>query len=176
MQLYSKIEGNNISNPVKLLRLLKNTLNPEKLSESELNQKNIYVYNPPEFDSLTHKTGNLIYDTENNYVTREIVARDFDIQVEMSEVNVGPTVTQYTLKPAQGVKLSKIEARTKDLALALARHPIRIEAPIRGRSLVGVEVPNEVRARVRLKGLLSRDEFEKNPLNLALGKDVSGDP
>ena len=61
----------------------------------------------------------------------------------MGEVNIGPSVTQYTLKPAEGIKLSKILSLQNDLALALAAHPIRIEAPIPGRSLVGIEVPNQ---------------------------------
>ncbi|MEF8847151.1 MAG: DNA translocase FtsK 4TM domain-containing protein [Candidatus Paceibacterota bacterium] len=114
---------------------------------------------------------------KNNSQVIKRTLQDFDIEVEMSEVNVGPTVTQYTLKPAQGVKLSKIEARNEDLALALARHPVRVQAPIPGRSLVGVEVPNEVRARVRLRDLLEKEEYQEGPaLNIALGKDVSGDP
>jgi S-DNA-T family DNA segregation ATPase FtsK/SpoIIIE len=104
--------------------------------------------------------------------------QNFGIPVEMSEVNVGPTVTQYTLKPAEGVKISKITNLSSDLALALASHPIRIEAPIPGRSLVGVEVPNKKRAMVRLRELLEQDEFQKsqNPLLFALGKDVKGSP
>jgi S-DNA-T family DNA segregation ATPase FtsK/SpoIIIE len=87
-------------------------------------------------------------------------------------------VTQYTLKPAEGVKISKITNLSSDLALALASHPIRIEAPIPGRSLVGVEVPNKKRAMVRLRELLEQDEFQKsqNPLLFALGKDVKGSP
>ena len=67
---------------------------------------------------------------------------NFGLEVEMAEVNVGPTVTQYTLRPAQGIKLSRITALQNDLALALAAHPLRIEAPIPGRSLVGIEIPN----------------------------------
>jgi S-DNA-T family DNA segregation ATPase FtsK/SpoIIIE len=104
--------------------------------------------------------------------------QNFGIPVEMSEVNVGPTVTQYTLKPAEGVKVSKITNLSSDLALALASHPIRIEAPIPGRSLVGVEVPNKKRAMVRLRELLEQEEFQKsqNPLLFALGKDVKGSP
>ena len=65
----------------------------------------------------------------------------FGIPVEMGEINVGPAVTRYTLKPAEGVKLSRITALSQDLALSLAAHPIRIEAPIPGKSLVGIEVP-----------------------------------
>ncbi|MFB6212550.1 MAG: DNA translocase FtsK [Candidatus Magasanikbacteria bacterium] len=101
----------------------------------------------------------------------------FGIDVEMGEVEVGPTVTRYTLKPAEGVKLSKITSLNQDLALALAAHPVRIEAPIPGRSVVGVEVPNDSAAMVRLGSLISMEEFQNsNPLTIALGRDVSGDP
>jgi len=94
----------------------------------------------------------------------------------MSEVNIGPTVTQYTLKPAEGIKLSKITALQSDLALALASSTIRIEAPIPGRSLVGVEIPNKRRAVVGLREILDTEEFKKSPnsLYMALGKDVRG--
>ncbi len=101
---------------------------------------------------------------------------NFGISVEMGEVNVGPTVTQYTLKPAEGVKLATITGLHNDLALSLAAHPIRIEAPIPGRALVGIEVPNQKVAVVTLRELLEADEFKrrKDALTLALGKDVSG--
>ncbi|MDO8557171.1 MAG: DNA translocase FtsK [Candidatus Jorgensenbacteria bacterium] len=101
----------------------------------------------------------------------------FGISVEMGEVNVGPTVTRYTLKPAEGMKLSRITALGQDLALALAAHPIRIEAPIPGKSLVGIEVPNKSAAIVRLGNLILYDDFQKSgPLTFALGRNVSGDP
>ena len=79
----------------------------------------------------------------------------FGIPVEMGEITVGPAVTRYTLKPAEGVKLSKITALNQDLAMTLASHPIRIEAPIPGKSLVGIEVPNKAAALVRLGSLVS---------------------
>lgn len=103
---------------------------------------------------------------------------NFGINVEMGEVNVGPTVTQYTLKPVEGVKLSQIVTLANDLALALAAHPIRIEAPIPGKSLVGIEVPNKTTAIVSLKEILSSEEFrrKKSNLTVGLGKDVSGQP
>src|SRR3989344_2189741 len=78
----------------------------------------------------------------------------FGIEVEMGEVSIGPTVTQFTLRPAVGVKLSRITALQSDLALALAAHPIRIEAPIPGKALVGIEVPNKKSAIVGLRDLL----------------------
>ncbi len=101
----------------------------------------------------------------------------FGIPVEMGEINIGPKVTRYTLKPAEGVKLARILALNQDLALALAAHPIRIEAPIPGKSLVGIEVPNKSAAIVRLGSLMNYKEFtEKGPLVFPLGRDVSGDP
>ncbi|MEW6616940.1 MAG: DNA translocase FtsK [Patescibacteria group bacterium] len=101
----------------------------------------------------------------------------FGISVEMGEINVGPTVTRYTLKPAEGMRLSRITALNQDLALALAAHPIRIEAPIPGKSLAGIEVPNKSAAIVRLGSILLYPDFQKaDPLTFALGRDVSGEP
>ncbi len=101
----------------------------------------------------------------------------FGIPVEMGEINIGPKVTRYTLKPAEGVKLSKILALNSDLALALAAHPIRIEAPIPGKSLVGIEVPNKSAAVVRLGSLIAYPEFrESGPLAFVIGRGVSGEP
>ena len=103
---------------------------------------------------------------------------DFGVTVEMGEVNVGPTVTQYTFRPAVGVKLAQIVSRQDDLALALAAPSIRVEAPIPGKSLVGVEVPNPSKAVVGLRGLLESQAFTGSPANLlfALGRDVAGHP
>jgi len=100
----------------------------------------------------------------------------FGIIVEMGEVNVGPTVTQYTLKPTEGVKLAGITSLQNDLALALAAHPLRIEAPIPGKSLVGIEVPNKAVALVRLGNILKEINFQKETpaLAFALGRNVEG--
>lgn len=101
---------------------------------------------------------------------------NFDIDVKMAGANVGPTVTQYTLKPPQGVKLSKITGLSNNLALALAAHPVRIEAPIPGKSLVGIEIPNKKRGLVRLKDLLGQPDFKKGELTFPLGENVAGTP
>lgn len=100
----------------------------------------------------------------------------FGIPVSMRDVHVGPTVTQYTLKPDEGVKLSKITTLHNDLALALSAHPIRIEAPIPGKGLVGIELPNKAVAVVRLRELLAGKGFQKpsSSLMFAVGKDVTG--
>lgn len=100
----------------------------------------------------------------------------FGIHVEMDEVHVGPTVTQYTLRPPSGVKLSRLTGLASELSLALAAHPLRMEAPIPGKSLVGIELPNAATAKVKLKDIMLSQDFKKRTSNLtiALGKDVSG--
>ena len=124
-------------------------------------------------DSSKPATGDLL--AHANIIKRTLDS--FGIPVEMGEINVGPAVTRYTLKPAEGVKLSRITALNPDLALALAAHPIRIEAPIPGKSLVGIEVPNRSSALVRLGSLMNYPEFQASgPLGFALGRDVSGEP
>lgn len=104
--------------------------------------------------------------------------QNFGISLEMDEVSVGPTVTRYAVKPAEGVRLSKIISLASNLELALAAHPVRIEAPIPGKSLVGIEVPNTVKAMVGLGGLIGAPEWSNNtkPLLAALGRDISGTP
>jgi S-DNA-T family DNA segregation ATPase FtsK/SpoIIIE len=100
----------------------------------------------------------------------------FGISVEMKDVRVGPTVTQYSLKPANGVKLSAIDNLQRDLGLALATANIRIEAPINGQSLVGIEIPNVQKAEVRLRTLFESDDFRSTSslLPIAVGQDVAG--
>ncbi len=103
--------------------------------------------------------------------------KDFGIEVSMVGVNVGPTVAQYTLKPSSGVKLNKITGLDRNLALALKAPHIRIEAPIAGTDLVGIEVPNEKSAQVRLRDILESKEMRSKPsrLEFVLGRDVSGE-
>lgn len=110
----------------------------------------------------------------SNIIKRTL--QNFGIEVEMGEVSIGPSVTQFTLKPAQGVKLAKILSLSNDLALALAAHPIRIEAPIPGKSLVGIEVPNKSTSLVGLRSLIDSPDFQANPafLVLSLGRNVGG--
>ncbi|MDA3814771.1 MAG: DNA translocase FtsK [Patescibacteria group bacterium] len=116
---------------------------------------------------------------EKNAKVVKKTLHDFGIEVEISGYNVGPTVVQYTFKPAVGVKLSRILALQNDLALALAAHSVRIEAPIPGKSLVGVEVPlpEEQRAMVKMRSALETEVFKSRDSNLTviLGEDVNGD-
>ena len=117
-------------------------------------------------------------DVNANVAIIKRTLANFGIDVEMGEVSIGPTVTQYTLRPAVGVKVSKINSLQSDLALALAAHPIRIEAPIPGKALVGIEVPNKKSALVGLRDLFESEEFKKSRyfLPLAVGRDVAGLP
>jgi len=116
-------------------------------------------------------------DIERNKEIIEKTFREFGIDVEMGKTSVGPAVTQYTLRPSQGIKLARIVSLQNDLALALAAHPIRMEAPIPGQSLVGIEVPNTKVATVTLRDVMESQGFKgrSSELSIPLGKDVSGD-
>jgi len=117
-----------------------------------------------------------VSDINTNAKIIQKTLANFGIPVEMAGVHIGPTVTQYTLKPAQGVKLAKIFALQNDLALALAAHPIRIEAPIPGKALVGIEIPNKTKSLVRLRNLLEELSLRDGSPGLVfpLGRDVRG--
>jgi S-DNA-T family DNA segregation ATPase FtsK/SpoIIIE len=108
----------------------------------------------------------IIHDTFEN----------FNIEVEMEGANIGPRVTQYTLKPPTGVKLTKITALENNLSLDLAAHSIRMEAPIPGKRAVGIEVPNVRSATVRTSSILLSPQWQEmqSPLGIAIGKDISG--
>lgn len=117
-------------------------------------------------------------DVKKNMEVIQKTLQTFNIEVKMGDVNIGPTVAQYTLKPLTGVKLNQITARANDLALNLAAHPIRIEAPIPGKSAVGVKVPNKVPALVRIREMLESQQYSqvKSKLGFMLGRDVAGIP
>jgi S-DNA-T family DNA segregation ATPase FtsK/SpoIIIE len=135
------------------------------------------AYIPPPLSLLEKDKGKPnVGDLKGNMNIIQRTLMNFGISVEMDEVTIGPTVTRYALKPAQGVKLSRIVGLQNDLALALAAHPIRIEAPIPGKSLVGIEIPNKVKSTVGLATLLSDDKFQNSPkpLTIALGRGLSG--
>lgn len=134
-------------------------------------------YSPPPVSLLETDRGKPeVGDVKGNANVIKRTLQNFGISVEMDEISIGPSVTRYALKPAEGVKLSRIVGLQSDLGLALAAHPIRIEAPIPGKSLVGIEVPNSKKTTVGLSGLISSEEFSSpgKPLLLAIGKGVSG--
>ncbi|MDQ5949896.1 MAG: segregation ATPase FtsK/SpoIIIE, family [Patescibacteria group bacterium] len=134
-------------------------------------------YTPPPLSLLERDKGKPnVGDIKSNSNIIKRTLQNFGILVEMDEITIGPTVTRYALKPAEGVKLSRIVGLQNDLALSLAAHPIRIEAPIPGKSLVGVEIPNKSKATVSLGSLLEDEKFQNasKPLTVAIGRDIAG--
>lgn len=137
------------------------------------------AYTPPPIAILGKNKGKPeVGDVKANMNIIKRTLQNFGIQVEMDEASIGPTVTRYAMKPAEGVRLSKIVALQSNLELALAASPLRIEAPIPGKSLVGVEVPNISRTTLGLAPLLSDNAFVQSdkPLLLALGRSITGTP
>ncbi len=133
---------------------------------------------PPPLDLLNFDSGKSgAGDSKSKMLTIQKTLEHFRIHVDMGEVTVGPTVTQFTLKPAQGVNLSKVVALHDNLAMELGSEFLRIEAPIPGKTLVGIEIPNERKATLGLRSMLELDEFKNaGPLTLAIGKSIVGKP
>lgn len=117
-------------------------------------------------------------NVQGNAETIKDTFANFNIEVDVEGANVGPRVTQYTLKPPTGVKLSRLTALENNLALDLAAQNIRMEAPIPGKRAVGIEVPNVKAATVTVHGLVTSPDWResKSPLSFVIGKDIAGDP
>ena len=134
-------------------------------------------YQPPPLSLLQKDRGKpRSGDVKANANIIKRTLANFGIDTEIEEVTVGPSVTQFAIKPAEGVRLAKILSLQNNLELALAAHPVRIEAPIPGKSLVGIEIPNSTKTTVSIGSLMESKEFNgfKKPLPFALGKDVAG--
>lgn len=134
-------------------------------------------YEPPPLSLLQKDKGKpRSGDVKANANIIKRTLANFGIDTEIEEVTVGPSVTQFAIKPAEGVRLSKILSLQNNLELALAAHPVRIEAPIPGKSLVGIEIPNSTKTTVSIGSLMESKEFNsfQKPLPFALGKDVTG--
>ncbi len=134
----------------------------------------------PGFDLLDTEHSELTVDDEELKTQARLIEEkleEFGIDVTMKDAHPGPTVTQFTLQPSEGVKLSKIANLKDDLALALAAESLRIEAPIPGKALVGIEMPNKKRTTVHLREILESPQFtqSESSLTLPLGRDVSGE-
>lgn len=150
-------------------------LEVEKIAKKIVRKHSSYI--APPLDLLAGDKGKPnVGDVKANANIIKRSLSNFGIEVEMDEVTIGPTVTRYAFKPAEGVKLSRILGLQNDLSLALAAHPIRIEAPIPGKSLVGIEIPNKAKSIVGLASLLSEERFAKSekPLTVALGRAING--
>lgn len=163
------------------LSSLKNTA--EKLGASQNHEALTVASDPswkfPGLDLLNQKQDKAdAGDVEGNAELIKESLNNFNIAVEMEGANIGPRVTQYTLRPPAGTKLTKIKALEDNLALDLAAQTIRIEAPIPGKRAVGIEVPNVKAAHVRISSILQSPEWAglNSPLGFAIGKDISGTP
>lgn len=162
------------------LSSLRDSIRPDKTAEeqSALTTQSDPDWQVPSMDLLEKKqspadAGDVKYNAQ---VIQDTLA-EFNINVGMEGANIGPKVTQYTLKPPAGVKLTRITALETNIALNLAAQAIRIEAPIPGQRAVGIEVPNRKAADVRLHGILSSRAWKNSlaPLSFAVGKDIAGE-
>lgn len=160
----------------------KNTA-PAKLTASEDHQALTMATDPnwqyPPVNLLEQKQDKAdAGDVSGNAEIIKDTFANFNIEVDMEGANIGPRVTQFTLKPPSGIKLSKISALDRELALGLAAQSIRIEAPIPGKRAVGIEVPNVKAAMVRVAGVLDSKEWKgsKEPLGFVIGRDIAGQP
>lgn len=163
------------------LSSMRNSVTQDKVAEKKdaLTVASDPGWNLPGIDLLSNKQSKAdAGDIKHNAQVIKDTMQDFKINVEMEEANVGPKVTQYTLKPPAGVKLTKITQLDGNLALNLGAEAIRIEAPIPGKRAVGIEVPNKKAATVNLRSILESGNWKGNnsPLGFAIGKDISGQP
>lgn len=151
---------------------------PLKQHDTPLTMSNNPNWKTPSLDLLEKKQkGADAGDVEGNAAIIKATLNEFKIDVEMTGANIGPKVTQYTLAPPSGVKLSRIAGLENNIALNLAASSLRIEAPIPGQKAVGIEVPNRRAADVRLFGVMNSPQWQRShePLSFAIGKDIAGD-
>ena len=158
--------------------LLKKVEKPEKVNEEQaLVATRDPNWEAPSLDLLEkNESGADAGDTRQNAQIIHDTLAEFNIEAAMGDINVGPKVTQYTLRPPSGVKLTRITALETNIALNLAAQSLRIEAPIPGQRAVGIEVPNRKAAEVRLRSTLSSKQWTaaRDPLSFGIGKDISG--
>ena len=162
------------------LASLRGSVKQDKVAEEQaaLVSVNDPNWQPPSIELLEKKQSPAdAGDVQQNAQIIRDTLGEFNIEVEMEGANIGPKVTQYTLKPPSGVKLTRITALETNIALNLAAQTLRIEAPIPGQRAVGIEVPNLKAADVRLHGILTAKQWKNNhePLSFAVGKDISGE-
>src|SRR3989344_2270420 len=134
-------------------------------------------YTPPPLSLLERDRGRPgVGDIKGNANIIKRTLQNFGITVELDEISIGPSVTRYAVKPAEGVRLQKILTLQKNLELALSASSVRIEAPIPGKSLVGIEVPNSSKVTVGLGAMLDTPDFANShkPLLIGLGRDIAG--
>lgn len=153
---------------------------PEFVVTEEDMQKEVKEYKLPSVDILKtvkHKSAKDVSDElKNNAELLVETLASFGVQAEITDISRGPTVTRYELKPASGVRISKITNLSDDIALNLAAVNVRIEAPIPGKAAVGIEIPNTVKNSVSMREVIDSADFsrQKSLLSAGLGKDIAG--
>ena len=155
----------------------------EKTNDLQINSQSTFTnYMKPSLDLLT-KIGNKGNESDKRKALENAsllikTLSNFGVDTKMGQVTLGPTITRYEVQPNPGVKVSRIVNLSDDIALSLAAKSIRIEAPIPGKSAIGIEVPNDEPQVVSLRDVLGSSEFRDNPssLSIGLGKDISGLP
>ena len=165
--LQKKMEEQRANSPQGKIRneISKNVKKPYTFPGTYLLKKNT-----DEGDSLSDN------EYRNTAITLQETLASFDVNVTVEDISVGPSVTLYELKPEQGVKVSKVLSLANDIKLALAASDIRIEAPIPGKSAIGIEVPNKQKHTVYLRDLFESRTFKNGneSIGFAVGKDISG--
>lgn len=153
---------------------------PEFVVTEEDMQKEVKEYKLPSVDILKtvkHKSAkDVSAELKNNAELLVDTLASFGVQAEITDISRGPTVTRYELKPASGVRISKITNLSDDIALNLAAVNVRIEAPIPGKAAVGIEIPNTVKNSVSMREVIDSADFnaQKSLLSAGLGKDIAG--
>lgn len=156
----------------------------KKINSIKDNEIDLYKdYKFPSIDILNKKERKVNEKEEKKEVKKNAdklieILNDFGIEAKVSQVSIGPSITQYELQPAPGVKVSRIISLSNDIALGLASSDLRMEAPIPGKSAIGIEIPNKDKTGVALREIIESEEFEKidTKVPMALGKDISGKP
>ena len=160
------------SKPKAVARQKTKRSSPRRVGEFRL--PSISLLDPPQL--INHKNRRQALEEMSELL--ESTLETFGVEAEVVEISSGPAVTRFELKLAPGIKVNKILALSDDLALALEAYRVRIEAPIPGKSAVGIEVPNKAREDVCLREVIDSDQFQssRSKLTIALGKTVTGDP
>lgn len=151
--------------------------NENSISEAGEEMNAAYVVPPLSLlNQPTQKQSTSKAEVKRKGQVLESTMKNFGVDAKVTQIKIGPAVTQYEVQPAQGVKVNKIVNLHNDIALALAAKDVRIEAPIPGRSAVGIEVPNDKISLVALKEVLEEKFPSNDKLEVGLGRDISGDP
>ncbi|MCE4957232.1 DUF788 domain-containing protein [Macrococcus caseolyticus] len=150
----------------------------ETMEQSETSEQENIHYQLPPIELLSQasaKAKSNMQAVKKRGQLLESTLKNFGVNAKVSQIRIGPAVTQYEVQPAMGVKVSRIVNLHNDIALALAAKDIRIEAPIPGKSAVGIEVPNSTISMVTLREVIEASPVEENKLKVVLGRDISGE-